>query len=219
MLRRLLILCVSVLPISLFADANIYLWEVGIHGGAGYYIGELTPYKLSTGLDVLSYGAHARRKFDERWAVQGKAITQRVAGKNQTDSCSNQVWNVDITADFNFFDFGERDFNIKQVSPYIFAGVGCAMFTCDSTMTASPYIPIGIGIKWKFHDRMQLQLAWQHNIHVWNGDCLEGFSDKFPEQQDAKQKNFMNNDVTSTITAAFIVEFAKPRYKYQNIRY
>lgn len=215
-------------PTTIYAEANVYRWEVGVHGGAGYYIGELTPYKLNNGLEVLSYGAHIRRKIDERWALQAKAIMQSVSGTHlDTISFNNPILNIDITADFNFFDFGDRNYDITKISPFMYAGIGCAMFMDKNEKdgeftyapTMVPYIPIGLGLKWKFHDRLQLQLAWQHNIHLGLGDGIEGDKNHHPENQNNRGINFLNNDITSTITAAFIVEFAKPRHKYQTIRY
>lgn len=231
---RLWTLVLVVLPIHAFAEVNTYRWEIGVHGGAGYYIGELTPYKLNNGLEALTFGAHVRRKIDERWALQARGIMQSVAGVHlqptdtpvDTISFHNPLLNIDITADFNFFDFGDRNYDITKVSPYIFAGVGCAMFIVEEIKAEGsikfipkcvPYIPIGLGVKWKFHDRLQLQLAWQHNIHLRNGDFMEGVPNEYPSHQTGN--NVLRNDVTSTITAAFIVEFAKPRHQYHEIRY
>lgn len=224
---RLWTLVLVVLPIHAFAEANTYRWEIGVHGGAGYYIGELTPYKLNNGLEALTFGAHVRRKIDERWALQARGIMQSVAGVHLQDTISfnNPLLNIDITADFNFFDFGDRNYDITKISPFMYAGIGCAMFMDEYQKEGEltyapaivPYIPIGLGIKWKFHDRLQLQLAWQHNIHLRKGDFMEGLLNEYPSHQTGN--NVLRNDVTSTITAAFIVEFAKPRHQYHEIRY
>lgn len=200
-------------------DRISYRMEIGVHGGGGYYVGELAPHVFMSTREA--YGAHVRYKFNSRWAIKTQGIRQRVAYID-TDTINNSIWNIDVTADCNFFNFGQRDFDITQVSPFVFAGVGCAMFKTDTTGINRyvPYIPFGIGLKWKFHDRMQLQLAWQHNIHMFgNGDSLDGYSDQYPIRQEEKKKNFLNNDVTSTFTLSFVVEFVKYQTKNRNIRY
>lgn len=222
MLLRFAWLWILILPMCIQAQVNMYSTEVGAHIGGGYYVGELAPHVFVNSSEA--YGAHVRYKFNDRWALKAQGIGQRVVGKNETDTICNSVWNMDLTADFNFFDFGQRDFDIYCVSPFVFLGVGCSLFEVreqdkDTTTTAaSPYIPFGIGLKWKFHNRLQLQLAWQHNVHfLWNGDALEGFKEKYPLYQEEKKKNIFNNDVTSSITLSLVFEFAKSGNK--NIDY
>ena len=72
------------------------------------------------------------------------------------------------------------------------------------------YLPVGIGLKWKFAERWQLQLAWQHNLYVWNGDGLEGI-DEFNNKHEMNGSNIMNNDVTSTLTAGVVFEFGRSK--------
>ena len=71
-------MCLLALPATLLAKADIYRWEIGVHGGGGYYLGELLPYKPQSAIDILAYGVHTRRKFDERWALQAKVMLQKV---------------------------------------------------------------------------------------------------------------------------------------------
>ena len=60
-------------------------------------------------------------------------------------------------------------------------GVGVTAYT-DSVVAqnngpVAVYLPVVVGLKWKFAERWQLQLAWQHNVYVdKNGDALEGLS-------------------------------------------
>ncbi len=195
--------------------------EVGVHGGTGYYVGELAPYPFVSLSEA--YGAHFRYKFNERWAIQAKGLQQRVKG---TGEMNPTVWNVDVTADFNFMYFGNRNFDIAKVCPYVFAGIGCSMRDVKKSnpekplFTTFPYIPVGVGLKWKFHDRFQLQLAWQHNLYISpKADCLEGDELVFPINQSSNKSNLLNNDVTSTFTVALAFEFAKHRYRAKQRRY
>lgn len=209
-------------PVCITAQTNMYHMEVGVHGGGGYYVGELAPHVFMS--SQLAYGAHFRYKFDNRWAAKAQGVL--MCGRRDINPA---IWNFDVTVDFNFFDFGERDYYIGQICPFIFAGAGCSLFSADtlkndsmikdSIVVASPYIPFGVGIKWKFHDRMQLQFAWQHNAYIWNGDCIEGKKYDYPTIKEEGKKNILNNDVTSTFTLTYIIEFMRHRPKNKNIRF
>jgi hypothetical protein len=76
------------------------------------------------------------------------------------------------------------------------------------------YIPVGIGMKWKFAERWQLQVAWQHQLYITNrGDGLEGIVDAsrpdiLANSYEMNGPNVLNNDVTSTLTVGIVFEFA-----------
>ena len=76
--------------------------EVGVHGGGGYYVGELAPHVFMS--SQLAYGAHFRYKFDNRWAAKAQGVL--MCGRRYINPA---IWNFDVTVDFNFFDFGGRD--------------------------------------------------------------------------------------------------------------
>ena len=78
------------------------------------------------------------------------------------------------------------------------------------------YIPIGVGVKWKFAPRWQLQLAWQHQIYMSNGDGLEGVicqddPSKFNDSYQMNGSNILNNDIISTLTLGVVFEFAREK--------
>ena len=161
-----------------------FLCEFGLQGGCGYYVGDATPHIFMNPREA--YGAHFRYKFTKRWAIQAKFSGQRIVGDKYTmnserlnEKWFNRLYNVDVMAEFNFLPFGEADKNnrrIKPYTPYIFVGLGAGVYNGvnEGTMTASGYVPLGIGFKWKFHERVGLNIAWQHNIYF--SDDLEGQS-------------------------------------------
>ena len=215
--------------------------EVGVQAGLGYYVGELAQHAFLSAADV--YGAQLRFKIDQRWALQLKGQRQRVvnaleennewgfaAGKYVTP-----MWHFDVTGEFNFFRFGIDPYNIhmRAVTPFVFFGVGYTVGN-ENTIDAinypklnirnnayvdhAMYLPVGVGLKWKFANRWQLQLAWQHNIYVLNGDGLEGVIDQsrpnlLNNAYELNGSNIMNNDVTSSLTIGIVFEFA-PDHKF-----
>lgn len=159
------------------------------------------------------------------------------------------MWHFDITGEYNFFHYGFNAYDIKvrNFTPYIFAGFGFTFLNDNASfdqdypilgrnkvlhpndsiswerteMDVALSIPVGVGFKWRFAPRWQLQVAWQHNLYIYNGDGLEG--EIVPRTRDKKDGdydlfnnahgmngiNIFNNDVTSTITVGVVFEFLK----------
>lgn len=202
-----------------------YLCELGLQGGCGYYAGDATPHIFMNPREA--YGIHFRYKFNPRWALQVKASGQHICGKDYTirgeqleSQWHNQLVNVDVMAEFNFFRMGlsnQNDRRIRPYSPYIFVGIGAGIH--DNTWVAekyrtdekqgtkvAAYIPLGIGFKWKFYDWCGLNVAWQHNIYL--ADNLEGRA-TLSDKHELNGSNIMNCDITGMLTVGLVFEFAK----------
>ena len=221
---------------SVLAEEQFYRLELGVQAGAAYYMGDLAPYAfMSLG---ETYGAQVRCKIDPRWALQFKGQRQRVINyfesENQWDVPEGRyqtpMWHFDITGEFNFFRFGIHQYDVRMhnLTPFISLGLGFTAyniyaetekeypaFEIDNMVRLdyAMYIPVGVGLKWKFAQRWQLQLAWQHQIYVLNGDGLEGVISAlrpslFNDEYQMNGTNILNNDVTSTLTVGLIFEFA-----------
>lgn len=165
---------------------------------------------------------------DNEWGV--------AAGRYQTP-----MWHFDVTGEYNFFHFGSDEYDVRMhpVTPFIFLGIGMtahnklasskggypyvgwkarldangeAVYTYHEPEFAM-YIPVGVGLKWRFAPRWQLQLAWQHQIYMLNGDGLEGVISqadpaKFNDSYQMNGSNILNNDIISTLTVGLVFEFA-----------
>lgn len=225
-ITTILILLGMISPMCLRADFSLYNCEIGLQAGASCYTGDAAKVfsKQSGYLHLCeAYGAQARYKFDSRWSLQVKGQRQRIAYTYSDTVWRNPMWNVDLTAEFNFFRFGVHpyDLRLKPVTPYIFIGVGVNMCNSRATvkdsmyplvkMTDKPnvYIPVGIGVKWMFAERWQLHAAWQHQVYVTSqGDGIEGLP-ALNNTHNLNGTNFMNFDMTSTLTVAIVFEFWK----------
>lgn len=223
---------VLLLPWSVMrADTRMYHCEVGVQGGCGYYVGDATRHIFTNPLDV--YGGQFRYKFDKRWAIQAKAQRQRIMFRDDAKLLYyNPLWHVDVVAEFNFFRFGERgyDMRVKPVTPYIYIGVGTSIYNKAASLSdhtvatmyptmgkanVGVYIPFGIGMKWKFADRWQLHVAWQHQVYLVDNleglESLDGARNPMIDGSAAGMNgtNILNNDLTSTLTLGIVFEFAK----------
>jgi hypothetical protein len=194
------VVCIALFPAYVSAKEHpFYRMEVGVMGGASYYVGELAPHVFMSTAET--YGAQLRVKFDPRWAVQTKVQRQRIAIGE-----SFPLWHVDVVGEYNFFQLGLDEYNIhmRNLTACMFVGFGVSLLKENKVAT---YLPVGIGLKWKFADRWQLQLAWQHNVYVDKyGDGLEGDSN-FDNTHQLNGTNIMNNDIASTLTAGVVFEF------------
>lgn len=188
---------------------------MGLQGGLGYYVGDASPHIFMHVREA--YGVHFRYKFTKRWALQLKVSGQRIAGNEYTmrgeklpSVWTTRLYNADMMAEFNFFRFGSAnkyDKRIKPYTPYLFLGIGASLYqgkTSDK-LFASGYIPVGIGFKWKFHDRVGLNIAWQHNIYF--SDDLEA-QNTLNNTHKLNGWNWMNCDLTGMLIAGIVIEFA-----------
>ena len=202
-----------------------YLCEVGIQAGCGYYVGDAAEHIFMNPREA--YGIHFRYKFTKRWALQVKASGQRITGNEyeyktgvgavKLDSkWQNLLVNVDVMAEFNFFRFGDAnkfDKRIKPYTPYIFLGIGAGLYGAEGYTKGNfnkvmAYFPFGIGFKWKFHEFVGLNIAWQHNIYM--ADNIEGRA-ALDNKHQLNGWNWMNCDLTGMLTAGIVFEFARAK--------
>ncbi|MBQ7438425.1 MAG: outer membrane beta-barrel protein [Paludibacteraceae bacterium] len=213
-----LFLCMG---LSAYAQGQPYLCEIGLQGGCGYYVGDAAQHIFMHPREA--YGVHFRYKFTKRWAIQAKVSGQRITGYDYTmdgrkldTRWQNQLINVDVMAEFNFFRFGEAnryDKRIKPYTPYIFLGIGAGVYGANGENKpifnhAMAYIPLGIGFKWKFHDCVGLNIAWQHNIYM--ADNLES-RESLDNKYQMNGWNWMNCDLTGMLTAGIVFEFGRAK--------
>ena len=207
--------------LSAYAQGQPYLCEIGLQGGCGYYVGDAAQHIFMHPREA--YGVHFRYKFTKRWAIQAKVSGQRITGYDYTmdgrkldTKWQNQLINVDVMAEFNFFRFGEAnryDKRIKPYTPYIFLGIGAGVYGANGENKpifnhAMAYIPLGIGFKWKFHDCVGLNIAWQHNIYM--ADNLES-RESLDNKYQMNGWNWMNCDLTGVLTAGIVFEFGRAK--------
>lgn len=217
-MRKLFILILMVLmtiSTALHADERRYLCEFGLEGGCGYYVGDATEHIFQNVREM--YGANFRYRFDQRWCLQVKGIAHHITGPmpdgtgfadKKMGSWTNQLVNLDVAAEYNFFRFGATsyDIRVKPISPYILVGVGMALHS--DWRRVSAYMPFGVGVKWQFAPRCNLKLVWQHNLYF--ADNLENV-EAYNNRHDLNGSNILNFDLTGTLSAGISVEFGKAK--------
>lgn len=224
------------LPSLVSAEEHFYHLEAGLQAGAAYYVGELAPYVFTSVSEA--YGVQARCKIDRRWSLQVKGVRQRVVNEIVPGNEWNirkglyrtPMWHIDLTGEYNFFQLGWNayDIRVKNITPFISLGIGMTVHNTFATskegvmvavhfkdmnkLDYAMYIPVGVGFKWKFAERWHMEMLWQHNLYMLNGDGMEGVMDKdrpdlLDDSYQMNGSNVMNNDVTSTFTLGLVFEF------------
>ena len=215
--------------LRLRADISKFNLDIGVQAGTGYYVGECarvfeSDKQLNSFANLSEVlGAQLRYKIDQRWSIQIKGQWQRIMYKYMDVEYHNPMWSIDMTAEYNFFRFGMHpyDLRVKPITPFVFIGIGTSLVSeyasrIDESLALSRtrynlpnvYVPLGIGVKWMFAERWQLQAAWQHQVYVHKGDILEG-RDLLNDSHRLNGNNIMNNDLTSSITIGLVFEFWK----------
>ncbi|MCQ2334214.1 MAG: outer membrane beta-barrel protein [Paludibacteraceae bacterium] len=216
------------------AHAGDYLLELGAQGGMMYYVGDAQSMIFMHPRET--YGGQMRYKFNRRWALQLKGQYGRI-GFRQTTDCydyqgnlwpadtekkgtiaTNQMVMLDLVGEYNFlpFAFDARSGRVRPYTPYIFLGAGIGLYDGNrgprTFKQMSAYLPFGIGFKWKFAEHCGLQAAWQHNLYL-PADNIEGYwvnkqgETVYDNTHDLNGKNFLNFDMTGSLTIGLVFDF------------
>ena len=98
---------------------------------------------------------------------------------------------VDLCAtyEYNFWPYGTgRDYRgAKRLTPFIFGGLGATFVKTDSKNVFTANLPIGIGVKYKLADRLNLGVEWA--IHFTASDRLDGVSNPYGIKSSGLFKN------------------------------
>lgn len=160
-----LFICSLLTPVVLNAQDD-YKFEIGGMAGTSFYMGDANKTKLyqSPG---FSAGAIFRYNIDLRWSVKNNFVIGRVSGDTKNSgnkfpfdeqvSFSRMFYELGSQIEFNFFNYSDKFgyLGAKRISPYIFTGVGMT-FASGEKKFFDVNIPIGIGVKYKVRDRLNL---------------------------------------------------------------
>lgn len=204
----------SVLP--LIGQESKYKFDIGAGLGLSGYLGDANrsnPFK-STGFTAQ---ADMRYIGDTRWAIRGVLSTLSLSGTTEGNGnvlpdgeildFKSQVYELSVRGEFNFFAYGigESYKRLRRVSPYLTLGVGMAVASTGGNTYVSPTIPMGLGVKFKLRERLNLGVEWT---------MTKTFNDHFDSKDladinDIKIKFYKNTDWYSRITIGLSYEFGE----------
>ena len=181
MFRRL---CLLLLFAGLFVSlkAQEYKYEIGGMAGGAYYMGDLNKNGFFKGINP-ALGGVFRYNANFRWVFKGNLTWGKVSGSTDGQlnvlpdhaevSFSRNFIDLGGQMEFNFFPYSEKYTyaNARRFSPYIFAGLGVTLAPGDGNTFFGPNIPMGVGVKYKLKNR--INLGFELSFRKLFGDGLD----------------------------------------------
>ena len=126
--------------LALFVQANAQFddpktLEIGPHGGASYYMGDLNP-TIPFAMADLQFGGLVRYNYNNRWTfrfdyshVKVKADDTQLNWRPERGlNFTSKINDFSLVAEFNFLEYYTGNPK-KNVSPYIFGGISVFQYT------------------------------------------------------------------------------------------
>lgn len=170
------------------AQESKYRFDIGAGVGMSGYLGDTNnsnPYKHPGWAAEASF----RYIIDTRWAIRGIFKTQSISGDSQDFDIvypdgknyqfKSQVYDLGARGEFNFFSYGmgETYKKLRRWSPYLTLGIGATLSSTDSKTAFAMNIPMGLGVKYKLRERLNLGLEF--TMHKVFGDKVDGIRDPY----------------------------------------
>ncbi len=149
-------------------DDTEYLMEIGPATGVSFYMGDANN-KFFSNLN-FSGGIVARYKPNPRFAVKADLIMAGISGSTEklTDrkypeeiTFSRKVIDFGFQFEGNFLAYGLTTYNdCHKLAPYYLLGIGLTYAPAPAKHDFAANFPIGIGLKYKLSERLNLGLEW-----------------------------------------------------------
>ena len=196
-LVTLLMLCAT-LTASAQQDDE-YLMEIG--GGVGMvsYQGDFNG-KITSGMQPA--GAIVWRRLLNPYMgfrvtgmmgkLKGDATRVETYYPDETTraySFDRSFTDVSVTYEYNFWPYGTgRDYRgAKRLTPFVFGGIGATYVSGGEKKVFTANVPIGLGIKYKLKERLNVGLEW--SMHISLSDELDGIADPYGIKSSGAFKN------------------------------
>jgi opacity protein-like surface antigen len=180
----LLLTLMTVSPVA----AQQYKYEAGPTLGMTGYLGEGNLGSLFRH-PSFTVGGLFRYTHNSRWAFKANLNYANIRGDSEKDETwypdganytfSSSLIDLGLTAEFNFLNFGRGPMykKYKPISPYMVAGVGFVFAINKGHNQASFTVPIGIGVKYKYKDR--LNAGFEFTMRKEFSDRIDHLSDLY----------------------------------------
>ena len=201
-MRKLLLMLMVLLPAARMSaqDDPQYRMEIGAGVGTVSYEGDFNGNVLKNMQPMFS--ALWRYNFDPYKVLRLSATYGKLKGSSkdvdtyypdyatEEYSFNRNLLDVSLVFEYNFWPYGTgRDYRgAKRLTPYIYGGIGATSASgggSKSVFTAN--VPIGLGVKYKLNERMNLGLDW--GIHFSLSDELDGVKDPYQVKSSGMFKN------------------------------
>lgn len=100
-----------------------------------------------------------------------------------------KVADIGVRLEYNFWPFGTgfEYRGAKRLTPYVAIGLGMTIAKADDKSSTGVNLPIGVGVKYKIGDRLNLAAEWA--MHITTSDELDGIKDPYGIKSSGLFKN------------------------------
>ncbi len=202
--RKLYVLCLLSITTCATAVAQEYKYEIGGAAGMSMYMGDANQTNFFTGWHP-SFGAVFRKNFNLRWALKTDLMFGKVSGDtrntdnvfpgNAETSFSRNFYELGGQMEFNFLPYSDKFayLGTSKLSPYIFVGMGLTFAPGDDAFFGLN-MPLGIGVKYKIKNRVNLGLEYGVRKLFQDGFDAPEKTDFSLDNPYRIQTNFMKNN-------------------------
>ncbi|MCM1070425.1 MAG: porin family protein [Alistipes timonensis] len=217
-MKRLLLLLLPVIlaifPLRVSAQEESYRFDIGGQLGMSGYAGDASSNIFAH--PGFAGGVSFRYLPDVRWAVRAVFNAMGLSGdtKGMDDvlpggaqySFKSTVYDLGGRVEFNFLPYGigETYKQLKRISPYLAAGVGVSLASCEGQTAVGFNIPMAFGVKYKLRERLNLGLEFSIT-KVFN-DHMDG---PLADLHQIQTSFVRNTDWYSDISISLTYEFGK----------
>ena len=201
-MRKLLLMLMVLLPAARMSaqDDPQYRMEIGAGVGMVSYEGDFNGNVLKNMQPMFS--ALWRYNFDPYKDLRLSATYGKLKGSSkdvdtyypdyatEEYSFNRNLLDVSLVFEYNFWPYGTgRDYRgAKRLTPYIYGGIGATSASEGGSKSVfAANVPIGLGVKYKLNERMNLGLDW--GIHFSLSDELDGVKDPYQVKSSGMFKN------------------------------
>lgn len=199
-MKRFALIAALFLAINVQAQDDVeYRWEIGAGAGLTSYQGDFNrnvTKDLSPNVTLL-----VKRVFNPHMAVRLAASLGKLKGssadvetyypafQNETYTFNRSLVDVTAAYEYNFFPYGTgKEFRgARRFTPFIFGGLGFTSVTGDDNNAFTMNLPLGLGVKYRASDRLNLALEW--SAHFSLSDKLDGVEDPYGISSSGLWKN------------------------------
>lgn len=184
----LLLMLAAMLNMNAQTDDE-YLMEIG--GGVGF-LGYLGDYNNVLTRDLQPMATLlVRRNLNPYMGLRLAASFGKLKGDERDVktvypstgvtpySFSRTLTDVSLTYEYNFWPYGTGHdyYGAKRLTPFVFLGLGGTYAGGDGSSVFTANIPIGLGLKYKVGQRMNVGVEWA--MHFSMSDKLDGRKDPY----------------------------------------
>ncbi len=211
---------------SLSLYSQEYKYEIGGIAGASAYMGDAnktSPFKTIS----PAFGGIFRYNANFRVALKGSLSWAKVSGSTEgldnvfpdhaETSFDRNVIDFGGQIEFNFFPYSDKYayINTRRLSPYLTFGLGMTVATGGSSTFVGPNIPLGVGVKYKIKNRVNL--GCEFTVRKLFGDRFEG-DDILDDPYGLNADWLKNNDWHSLVLVSVTWDFGPRKKPCNNIQ-